>query len=142
MLLKNPQNLQEYTSGGVPFSINCRPPILFPLKTPENQSCLVFWEVENERPSTLLKKRLRHRCFLISFGKFLSTFFDRTPPGYCLCQMYNCSIFNISIICPITDSVLLVLNKLLQHWNFQESLFQTLLKVLKFPLALFFYTRM
>ena len=141
MLLKNSQNLQENTSGGVPFSINSRPPILFSLKTPENQSCLVFWEVENERPSTLLKKRLRHRCFLMSFGKFLSIFFDRTPQGYCLCQMYKCSIFNISIICPITDSVLLVLNKLLQHWNFLASLFQTLLKVLKFPFALFFYKR-
>ena len=32
------------------------------------------------QPATLLKKRLRHRCFSLDFAKFLRTSSDRTPP--------------------------------------------------------------
>ena len=32
------------------------------------------------KPATLLKKRLRHRCFPLDFAKFLGTSFYRTPP--------------------------------------------------------------
>ena len=31
------------------------------------------------QPATLLKKRLRHRCFCVNFAKFLRTSSDRTP---------------------------------------------------------------
>ena len=31
-------------------------------------------------PSTLLKKRLWHKCFPVNFAKFLRTPFYRTPP--------------------------------------------------------------
>ena len=35
--------------------------------------------------ATLLKKKLRHRCFLANFVKFLRTPFYRKPSGYCFC---------------------------------------------------------
>ena len=42
---------------------------------------LFFSKVSGLRPSTLLKKRLRRRCFSMNFEKFLRTrFFYRTPP--------------------------------------------------------------
>ena len=37
-------------------------------------------------PSTLLKKRLWHRCFPVSFTKFLRNLFYRTPLGHCFCK--------------------------------------------------------
>ena len=41
---------------------------------------LCFNKVTGLRPSTLLKKRLWHRCFPVSFAKFLkTTIFYRTP---------------------------------------------------------------
>ena len=37
-------------------------------------------KVAGLRPATLLKNRLRHRCFLVNFAKFLRTpFYRRTP---------------------------------------------------------------
>ena len=44
---------------------------------------LVFNKVAGLRPATLLKKRLRHRCFPVNFAKFLRTPFYRTPLGDC-----------------------------------------------------------
>ena len=42
---------------------------------------LHFNKVAGLRPATLLKNRLWHRCFPVSFAKFLRTpFFYRTPP--------------------------------------------------------------
>ena len=38
--------------------------------------------VSGFQPATLLKKRLRQRCFSVNFAKFL-TFFNRTPPDDC-----------------------------------------------------------
>ena len=38
--------------------------------------------VSGFQPTTLLKKRLRQRCFSVNFAKFL-TFFNRTPPDDC-----------------------------------------------------------
>ena len=41
---------------------------------------------------TLLKRRLRHRCFSVNFAKFLRTlFFYRTPPGDCFCSKHSLS---------------------------------------------------
>ena len=36
---------------------------------------LLFNKVAGPRPTTLLKKRLWHRCFLVNFAKFLRTHF-------------------------------------------------------------------
>ena len=37
-------------------------------------------KVAGLKPVTLLKKRLRHRCFPVKFAKFLRTLFRKTPP--------------------------------------------------------------
>ena len=37
------------------------------------------------QPATLLKKRLRHRCFSANFAKFLRISSDSTPPDDCSC---------------------------------------------------------
>ena len=39
------------------------------------------------KPAALLKKRLIHGCFPVSFVKYLRTPFDRTPPGDCFWLM-------------------------------------------------------
>ena len=54
----------------------------FAKMTGKNQS-LFFNKDADLRPATLLKERLRHRCFSVSFAKFLRTFFYRTPRGVC-----------------------------------------------------------
>ena len=41
---------------------------------------LFFNKVAGLKPTTLLKKRLWHRCFPVNFAKSLRTFFDRTAP--------------------------------------------------------------
>ena len=53
------------------------------------------------RPATLLKKRLQHRCFLVSFLTFLRTSFYRTSPGDCFFKVTFpnlCYSFTYSII--------------------------------------------
>ena len=52
-------------------------------KTPVPES-----KVVGLRPATLLKKRLRHRCFPMNFAKLLRTPFYRTPPADCFCLPY------------------------------------------------------
>ena len=42
---------------------------------------LFFNKVAGPRPATLLKKRLYHRCFLVSFMKFLRTPFLQNTSG-------------------------------------------------------------
>ena len=44
---------------------------------------LLFIKFGGIKPVTLLKKRLWHRCFPVTFAKFLRTQFYRTPPGDC-----------------------------------------------------------
>ena len=46
---------------------------------------LFFNKVTDLRPATLLKKRLRHKCFPLNFAKFLRTSY-RTPRSYCFCS--------------------------------------------------------
>ena len=41
------------------------------------------------RPATLLKKRLRHRCFLVNFAKFLRTFFLQNTTGCLLLNIHQ-----------------------------------------------------
>ena len=44
--------------------------------------------VSGFQPATLLKKRLRQRCFSVNFAKFLRISVDRTPPDDCfLCYL-------------------------------------------------------
>ena len=43
----------------------------------------LFNKVAGPRPAILLKKRLLHRCFPVSFAKFLRTIFHRTPLDDC-----------------------------------------------------------
>ena len=42
---------------------------------------LFFNKVAGLRPATLLKKRLRHRCFPVNFAKFLRTPFLQNTSG-------------------------------------------------------------
>ena len=44
---------------------------------------LFFNKVEGLRSTVLLKKRLQHRCFALSFARFQEHLFDRTPLGNC-----------------------------------------------------------
>ena len=46
---------------------------------------LFFNKVAGLRPATLLKKRPWHRCFPVSFAKFLRTPFYRRPLDDCFC---------------------------------------------------------
>ena len=41
------------------------------------------------KSATLLKKRLRHRCFPVNFAKFLRIPFYRTSLGNCFCPYLN-----------------------------------------------------
>ena len=41
-------------------------------------------------PATLLKKRLRHRCFPVNFAKFLRTPFSQNTSGRLLLKLYRC----------------------------------------------------
>ena len=93
-----------------PFLANV--PILYRLKTPENQRqkqppgvfckkgvlrnlakftgkhlylSLFFDQVAHLRPATLLKQTLWHNCFLVNFAKYLRTPFYRTPLGDYFC---------------------------------------------------------
>ena len=49
---------------------------------------LFFNKVADIRPATLLKKRLWHRCFPVSFAKFLKTLFLQNTSGGCLCAQF------------------------------------------------------
>ena len=46
-------------------------------------------KIAGVRPTTLLKKRLRHKCFPVNFVKFLEYFLYRTTPGNCFCHSCN-----------------------------------------------------
>ena len=46
-----------------------------------------FNKAAGHRLPTLLKKRLKHRCFPVNFVKFLRAPFYRTPPGECFSQV-------------------------------------------------------
>ena len=43
--------------------------------------------VSGFQPATLLKKRLRQRCFSVNFAKFFRISFDRTPPDDCFLSL-------------------------------------------------------
>ena len=54
---------------------------------------LFFNKVAGLRPTTLLKKRLWHRCFPVNFTKFLRTPFHTEHSGSCFCAFVNDSHF-------------------------------------------------
>ena len=54
---------------------------------------LFFNKVAGLRPATLLKKRLRHRCFLVHLAESLRTPFYRTPPSDCFCECSFLTLF-------------------------------------------------
>ena len=82
--------------------------MFFPVKFAKVLRTLCFIEhlqwllltVSGFQPGTLLKKRLRQRCFSVNFGKYLGTSFERTPPNDCFfCLSVNLKSFqNTSFI--------------------------------------------
>ena len=65
--------------------------------------------VSGLQPAALLKKRLGQRCFSVSFAKFLSTSFVRTPPDDCfLCLSVNFEKFFRSPLLQSTYGKLLI----------------------------------
>ena len=73
---------------------------------------LLFHKAAGLRPTTLLKKRYRHRCFLMNFAKFYNTLFYETPlmaafvegatktVFILFCTNYNIAIFSKPIVFP------------------------------------------
>ena len=57
---------------------------------------LLFNKVAGLRPTTLLKKRLWHRCFPVNFVKFLKTPFLQKTSGRLLLLLSKLSMENIS----------------------------------------------
>ena len=57
----------------------------------------VFNKAAGLRPAALLKKRLWHRFFPVSFAKFPRTPFYRTPLDYCFCP-YKTEVWITSLI--------------------------------------------
>ena len=55
---------------------------------------LFFNKVAGLRPSTLLKKRLWHRCFPVNLAKFLRTPFSQNTSGGCFCNSFLLSLLN------------------------------------------------
>ena len=49
--------------------------------------------ISDLRPSTLLKKRLWHRCFPVKFAKFLGTPFLQNTPNGCFWQLQYLSVY-------------------------------------------------
>ena len=49
----------------------------------------LFNKVVDLRPATLLKKRLRHRCFSVNLVKFLRRRFSQNIPGVCLTILWD-----------------------------------------------------
>ena len=56
---------------------------------------LFFNKVAGLRPTTLLKKRLWHKCFLVNFGKFLRTPFWQNTSGRLLQNVITTTITDI-----------------------------------------------
>ena len=48
---------------------------------------LFFNKVVGLMPATLLKKRLRHRCFPVNFVKFYKHLFTQNTSGGCFCEL-------------------------------------------------------
>ena len=57
-------------------------------KTKDNLETF-FNKITGPRPVTLLKKRLRHRCFPVNFGKFLRTTFPTEHVQWLLLQSHD-----------------------------------------------------
>ena len=55
-----------------------------------------FNKVAGLRPASLLKKRLRHRCFPVNFGKFLRTPFLQNTSGWLLLKILTSFILSCS----------------------------------------------
>ena len=53
---------------------------------------LFFNKVTSLRPATLLKKKLRRRCFPVSFSKFLRTLLLQNTPGWLLLEFQLFSV--------------------------------------------------
>ena len=67
-------------------------------------SSLFFNKVADLRPATLLKKRLKHRCYQVNFVKFLRLPFYRIPLVDCLRKLHFIlkSIESLTNICHYT----------------------------------------
>ena len=60
---------------------------------------LIFNKVAGLRPTTLLKKRLRYRCFPLNFAKFLRTPFLYNTSGRLLLKVSFFLFFSFSFSC-------------------------------------------
>ena len=49
----------------------------------------LFCEINSLRPTTLLKKRLWHRCFSVNLAKFLRTLFSQNTPSGCFWHLHQ-----------------------------------------------------
>ena len=65
-------------------------------KTKSSHWNLFFHKVTGQKPATLLKKILRHRCFPVNFAKFLRTPFSENTFGRLLLQNLFVRLIRIS----------------------------------------------
>ena len=79
--IQNPFKCQKQSSGGILKKDVLRNFAKFTGK--HLRQSLSFNKVAGLRPATLLKKRLRHRCFPVDFPKFLRTPSLQNTPGGC-----------------------------------------------------------
>ena len=57
-------------------------------------------KVSSLRPATLLKMRFWHRCFLVTFARFVRTVFLKNTSGGCFCTLTNiCLTILPSLVC-------------------------------------------
>ena len=87
MFLETSQNSQENTRGRASFLIKLQAPPSTLLK--------------KRLPVSLLKKRLCHRCFPVSFAKFLRTPFDKTRLGDCSLDSTRLVFFSNNQFCKL-----------------------------------------
>ena len=79
-LEKNFENQMRHDLRKIQSIFDCTPEIILTLN-----------RMRVNRPATLLKKRLWHRCFPWNFAKFLSTSFLQNPSGRLLLQKEDSS---------------------------------------------------
>ena len=58
-------------------------------------------KVSSLRPATLLKMRFWHRCFLVTFARFVRTALLKNTSGGCFCTLTNIclTIFGLLVCC-------------------------------------------
>ena len=70
---------------------------------------LIFDKVSGLRPATLLKKRLRYRCFPVNYAKFLRALFLQNTSGRVLLYSDNSVVISPFLVVDRVQILLLVL---------------------------------